>query len=133
MLHRLDYIVKGRIDKMKFQTQVSAIGELAMELVQDANSLVLFDDQAPEELQEISVVHPTTELAAPIQEGDTLYLSNYCYRVIKVGDEANHTLKTSGHCTIVFDPEAEEILPGQIVVAGMIPQMIQAGDSLSFE
>lgn len=118
---------------IKYQTSISDIGELAMELFESSSSLILFDDSAPEELKEISVVHKNAPLKGEISKGDQFIIGNKAYTIQKVGSEVNHTLQSQGHCTIVFGEKGDEFLPGQIIVSGTIPPKISPGDRISFQ
>lgn len=117
---------------LKYKTSISEIGELALELFNESGSLVLFDDNAPPELGEISVLHKRASLDSDVKIGDELLIANSIYKIDQVGTEANHTLKTQGHCTLVFNAKNEDLLPGQIMVTGAGFPTLFPGDLLAF-
>ena len=80
--------------------------------------LILFGDNAPAELKEMSICHPAKPMLQDVKVGDEFILGNQTYRVTAVGDEANETLKTMGHCTLSFYGKDEVQLPGHIELQG---------------
>lgn len=94
---------------------VDALGFLAEE---DCNFLILFNADAPEELAEIAVLHTPAELHADPAAGDTLILCGKVFTITAVGDEALHTLRTLGHCTLSFKGGSVPERPGCIMVEG---------------
>lgn len=116
--------------KLKYQVTITGIGELAEDMMA-GNIMILFDDNAPAELQEISVVHTISELLEPVQINDTFVIAEKKFEVIAVGDEANRTFKDLGHCTLKFCEEPNLELPGQIVLKGGQPPDVKIGDMIS--
>jgi PTS system glucitol/sorbitol-specific IIA component len=86
----------------------------------------------PEELAEFSILH-NGRLAAPLMEGDTLYLDSRPYRVLAVGLIANDNLTSLGHVVLKFNglPEAE--MPGDICLEVRDIPAITAGMVLRIE
>lgn len=114
---------------MKWQVTVTKLGEMAQEMM-DAGLLILFNENAPAELADISVLHTISELASPIEKGDTLTINDQVYTVFEVGDEVNHTLKTLGHCTLKFEGKSVE-LPGELSLSGGSLPTIKKGDTIT--
>jgi len=91
-------------------------GELAKEFF-DENVMVFFGKQAPDELQEYSIVHehsqsPTEEL----RPGDTIIINRVRLKVLAVGSVANDNLKNLGHLVIKFNDSEEVEMEGDINV-----------------
>ena len=105
---------------MKFHATINGWGEDALDFLGDPNTnfLVIFNDNAPEELKEIAVLHTKSEVYEEPAPGDTLILCGKVYDITAVGDEAKHTLKTLGHCTLSFQGGTEPERPGCIMLEG---------------
>jgi PTS system glucitol/sorbitol-specific IIA component len=58
-----------------------------------------------------------TEAPAP---GDTMKIGEKVYKITAVGDEAIHTLKEMGHCTLAFTADTEPYRPGCINLDGEV-------------
>lgn len=116
---------------MNFKTKITNIGDLVEDLKKDNHSVILFNDTVPEELQEISVVHNKPTVDKPIKVGDKIKIGNVELNVTAVGTEANHTLKSLGHCTLKFDGKNTTELPGMIELDanGIIPEF-KVGDTI---
>lgn len=100
-----------------FSSKIVEIGSLVEEFKQE-NLLVLFGNDAPPELADISVLHvPEEDNGHKLVEGSTLSIGNNEYHIVQVGSEANENFDTLGHVSIYFsDDENTEILPGAILV-----------------
>ncbi|BEU87000.1 PTS glucitol/sorbitol transporter subunit IIA [Selenomonas sp. TAMA-11512] len=105
---------------MKFSAKITAIGELAGSFLTEPEmkSIVLFNDNAPAELAEISVLHTRSEVYLAPAVGDQLVIGEKVFDITAVGDEAVKTLKELGHCTIVFKGGDTPERPGCIMVQG---------------
>lgn len=105
---------------MKYSVTITGWGEDALGFLEaeDCNFLVIFNDDAPSELAEIAVLHTRAELSADPAPGDTMSICDKLYRVTAVGDEALHTLRQLGHCTLSFKGGSEPERPGCIMLGG---------------
>ena len=101
----------------KYCATVTAIGPEALSLL-EADMLIIFNNNAPPELAEITVMHTIEELKADVEKGDIVTLGGHDYEVIFVGSEANYTLREMGHCTFYIYHEGIEYreLPGYMVL-----------------
>ncbi|QCX34066.1 PTS sorbitol transporter subunit IIA [Caloramator sp. E03] len=118
---------------MKYQSKITGVGEFAFELLETSGGLIIFDNNAPSELAEISVLHTRESLKEDIKVGDKLYLGDQVYIVTAIGEEANHTLRELGHCTLKFSGKPSVELPGEIELKGYCKPNIQIGDMIIFE
>lgn len=100
---------------IKYRAKITAIGPYVAEFI-DNNILVLFGDQAPEELAEFSILHDGKEVQGTLIVGDNLYLGDDGFKVLAVGDVANDNLKNLGHVIIKFNGETKPEMPGDICV-----------------
>lgn len=115
---------------MKYRSKVTGIGELAFELLEANDSLIIFNDNAPAELAEISFLHNISEFEDDIKVGDSLFLGEQIYKVTAVGHEALHTLKELGHCTFRFSGKDHVDLPGQVELSGTEKPNLKIGDAI---
>ena len=119
---------------MKYCSTITGWGPDALGFLEeeDCNFLILFNEDAPEELAEIAVLHTKAKLAADPAPGDTLVLCGQVYDVTAVGDEALHTLRELGHCTLSFKGGREPERPGCIMLAGepLTAAVIQKGGTI---
>jgi glucitol/sorbitol PTS system EIIA component len=118
---------------LKYNVIIKDIGKFAFELLENGNCLIIFDECAPEELAEISLIHTHAEIEKDIVPGDTLFLGSNQYKVTAVGTEAMKTLRELGHCTLNFNGTSVAELPGQIELRGEKPVGISIGDAIKFE
>ena len=105
---------------MKYCATITGWGEDALGFLadEDCNFMILFNEDAPAELAEIAVLHTKAELAADPAVGDTMMICDKVYDITAVGDEALHTLRQLGHCTLSFKGGSEPERPGCIMHEG---------------
>ena len=60
----------------------------------------------------------------------TLTIGKQKYKVVRVGENANDTIRESGHCTVIFN--AKGSMPGQIEVEGSAVPSLMQGAKISF-
>lgn len=105
---------------MKFQVKIVGHGPEALMFLDDPDNsfFILFNEDAPQELAEISVLHTISEIYEEPVAGDTMKIGNKEFKITAVGIEAVITLRTLGHCTVNFAGGAEAALPGCIMLDG---------------
>ena len=92
--------------------------------------MILLDDGTHPNLAEMVVEHTPGELKEDISVGDTLTVGKQKYKVTRVGENANDTIRENGHCTLLFNTTGS--MPGQIEVeGGSVPSLMQ-GLTFSF-
>ncbi|WP_339226639.1 PTS glucitol/sorbitol transporter subunit IIA [Oceanobacillus sp. FSL K6-2867] len=113
------------------KTKVLEIGALVPDFKEES-LLVLFNETAPLELKDISVIHRFEEQPEnALQQGTTLVIGDKEYTIQKVGEEANPNFESLGHVSIYFkDDETEEILPGAVLVTPSDFPELNIGDSI---
>lgn len=116
---------------MKYEVTVTNIGEVALDLLNDTGSLIIFDKCPLTELEEISIMHTPCEIKGEIQVGDIVTFGKNEYTITAIGYEALKTLQDMGHCTFKFTGNSEVELPGQIEVKGENELEIAIGDVIS--
>ena len=115
---------------MKYEATVTAIGDFVLPFMQTRESVILFNKDVPYEYENMGGAHTKGELSADIVPGDRLTLADRSYTVTAVGDEALHTLRELGHCTLSFKGGGTAGRPGCIMLQGDAPLVkddIQAG------
>lgn len=105
---------------MKYSTTIIGWGAEALSFLEDEDCrfVIIFNDNAPEELAEIAILHTTETLHADPAPGDTLVFCGKQYRVTAVGTEALYTLRELGHCTLSFKGGDTPERPGCIMLEG---------------
>lgn len=99
-----------------YLTEVTEIGPEVEEML-EAGILVLFEDGAPPELAEMSVLHKHSERREePPEAGDMLAVGSKEFRITAVGEKAWKNVLDLGHAVFKFDGAEEPELPGQICV-----------------
>ncbi|MDR1142722.1 MAG: PTS glucitol/sorbitol transporter subunit IIA [Spirochaetaceae bacterium] len=102
---------------MDYKTTVTKLGETYNEIFEQG-MVVVFNENAPDELAELSALHTAAALPRDVKPGDEVALGNKRYAVTAVGSEANYTLGKMGHCTFVFTGADKAELDGHIVLKG---------------
>ena len=108
---------------MKYNVTVTGLGDMALAFLDPAMEMrfiILFNDNAPAGLAELAVLHTQGEMTEAPAPGDTMKIGEKTYKVTAVGDEAIHTLKELGHCTLAFTAATEPYRPGCINLDGEI-------------
>ena len=100
---------------VKYEAKITAVGPLVSEFL-DHNIMVLFGQNAPEELAEFSVVHDGQTLHAPLAAGDTVCIGGECVQVLAIGEVASDNLANLGHLVLKFNGESEVEMPGDVCV-----------------
>ncbi len=114
-----------------FTSTIVSIGVMVTDFLRE-NTLILFNEDAPEELHDIAVLHTKSEEAVTIEPGDLLLLGDRSYKVTSVGEKANETLQTIGHCTVKADGSNVPQLPGTIHVEDADLPALEIGAKVAF-
>lgn len=116
---------------MKYQVEITKLGADALIFLEDeeTNMIIIFNDDAPEELAELSVMHEKGQMSQAPAPGDTMKICDKEYRITAVGSEAPKTLEELGHCTLSFKGGTEAERPGCIMLEGepLLPDDIRIG------
>lgn len=101
--------------KVIYENQVKALGSCVDEF-KDSGILIIFGDNAPEELRDYCYSVSVNPINGTIKPGQVLKFDNTTYKITAVGSEAPVTLAGLGHCTINFSGQTTVDLPGTIYV-----------------
>jgi PTS system glucitol/sorbitol-specific IIA component len=115
--------------QLKLRSRITAVGK-EVESFRLAQVLVFFQEGAPDELAEFSILHaPDINLAA-VAPGDTLRLGRETFSVLAVGEVANDNLAKLGHLVVKANGRTEPEMPGDVCVdAKPLPQL-KVGDQI---
>ncbi len=116
--------------EVKYESTITSVGKLAREFLENNSSVILLNEGIHPNLADMVVEHTVGELVADIEAGDKLKIGNTDFKVVKVGDIANKTVREEGHCTLVIN--ADGTMPGQIIVKGVMPPRLRIGDKIQF-
>lgn len=113
----------------KYVSEVVSVGELADQFF-EAGIVVLFGEDAPEELADYSVIHRPTVTDGGIRPGDRIHLGSEAVTVLAVGSVADENLVNLGHLSLKRNGEYEAALPGDVCCdEGPVP-VLAPGDEI---
>ncbi|MDR1514502.1 MAG: PTS glucitol/sorbitol transporter subunit IIA [Synergistaceae bacterium] len=113
--------------QVNYKTTITQLGRMADEIAL-RDMLIIFNEGAPEELAEFSVLHTQAALTRDVSPGDKVLLGDGEFTVTAVGEKANSTLRKMGHCTFKFGGTSAADLPGQIQLEGRGMPSVNPGD-----
>ena len=114
-----------------YLTEITKIGPEAAEFL-EAGILILFEEGAPPELAEMSVLHEHSERREePPEVGDVMVIGAKEFRITAIGESAWKNMLELGHASFKFNGANEVELPGEICLEGAgskdIGESIQPG------
>ena len=115
--------------KTIYENQVKALG-VAVEEFKDSGLLIIFGENAPEELRDYCYSVSVNPINGTIAAGQTLKFDDAEYKITAVGSEAPVTLAGLGHCTINFSGQTTVDLPGTIYVESKPMPTISIGTKI---
>ena len=120
---------------MKYKTTITGLGPEAFEFLSkelDLKFVILFNDDVPEELAELSILHTKEKLFASPEAGDNVTPGNKIYTITAIGPDAGITLSALGHCTLVFGGGSVVYRPGCIILDGPVftKDTVKVGDTI---
>ncbi len=115
---------------------VIAIGSHAIET--NDPLVILFDQEATPELQDIAVIQkfsmPTQMKQLTLAEGDIITIDEHAYTIAYVGDVANQNLQTIGHITLLFAPlPASDRLGNGVYLTNTVKPAFHVGTTIRYE
>ncbi|MBB6451115.1 PTS system glucitol/sorbitol-specific IIA component [Geomicrobium halophilum] len=113
-----------------YNTVITNRGASASEFLSEG-MIVLFKNNAPDELAEFSILHEENNLDGEIETGNTIAIGDHFFKITAVGSAVEKNLYSLGHITIHADGSKEAELPGTLYVEeGDLPDL-QVGDSIT--
>ena len=116
--------------KKIFEAKVIQVGPEAQNMIQDANMLILFGEEAPEDLAEYCFKIDNKDLLGSIQKGGKLVVDSEEYLITAVGNVVEKNLTGLGHITFSFEASEEGSLPGTLHVAAEKEVVIAQGTTI---
>lgn len=116
----------------KYSLKITTIGSRAGDYL-SRNIVVLFGEEASEELKQHALVHDHGELSAPIVPGDILNVGERRIEVRAVGNVVNDNLAELGHCVLKFNGGSQPDLEGDICLDAHYLPHLRPGSVLTFE
>ncbi|WP_422448868.1 PTS glucitol/sorbitol transporter subunit IIA [Thermoanaerobacterium sp. DL9XJH110] len=110
-----------------YETEVTEKGS-NMDELRSEKIIILFKDDAPEELRNYCVLHNKNMLKEEIKTGYTLEINDKSYKITAVGELVNKNLAELGHISICFTGKEIAELPGSLYVEGNELPEIKKGD-----
>lgn len=114
-----------------YRTTITACGALAVQALEQ-RMMILFGDEAPQDIAEYCYLHPVDTLSGAIVPGAMLHVGQYTSVVSAVGELAHANLAALGHVTLCFDSATSPQAPGCIHLCGELPCDIAAGEVVLF-
>jgi glucitol/sorbitol PTS system EIIA component len=114
--------------KVIYHTWVTHLGSMVAAFTEE-KLIILFQENAPEELAEYCVLHSGNYVADIIQANDVLVISGQDYKIVGVGDDVQTNLQNLGHITLRFDG-SKEGLGGSVYLEDTDVPTVQSGDVL---
>lgn len=118
--------------KTIYNTEVNKLGIMVEEFYGE-KMIILFKDNAPEELADYCVLHGKNEVNDEIQVGDIFKIDGEEYKVTAVGDEVHKNLRDLGHICVRFDGSTNAELPGSLYLEDKEIKEIKEGTVIEVE
>lgn len=117
--------------KKYYSTTVQELGE-QVNAFKGAGMLIMFNENAPQELREYCVLHRGNKLEDTVQPGDIFMLGNASYKVVFVGNQVQKNLKDLGHITLRFNANKDgESLEGSLYLEEKPVADVAPGDEIA--
>ncbi|RGS70436.1 PTS glucitol/sorbitol transporter subunit IIA [Mitsuokella sp. AF21-1AC] len=117
--------------KKYYSTTVQELGE-QVNAFKGAGMLIMFNENAPQELREYCILHRGNKLEDTVQSGDILKLGDTSYKVVFVGNQVQKNLKDLGHITLRFNANKDgESLEGSLYLEEKPVADVAPGDEIA--
>lgn len=98
---------------VKYETVVNKIGTMVEE-IKTENMLILFGEEAPDELRDFSLSININPINESFVVGDDIFIGEARYKITAIGEAVETNLSTLGHITLNFNGAKEAELPGTL-------------------
>lgn len=115
--------------KIIYETFITKIGKYVPDMLSE-NIIILFKENAPDELAEYCILHSGNRLDENIAAGDEVQFMGENFKITAVGELVNKNLTELGHITIKFDGSSVAELPGSLHVEKKAIPNIPNGDGI---
>jgi PTS system glucitol/sorbitol-specific IIA component len=110
-----------------YESTVTAVGELMPTMVAEG-VIILFGQDAPEELHDFAVLHEPTLTGDAPAPGDTITIGEQSWTVLAVGEVVKDNLLNLGHLDLKANGETTAALPGDVCVTSGPVEVPAIGD-----
>lgn len=118
----------ARVDAVRYHTEVTKVGDMVPGF-REKGIVILFGDDAPPELHDISVLHNASVKTGGLAPGDIIELDGHQFPVLAVGHVADANLVKLGHIDLKFNGEDTAKLPGDVCLPAVLPPLVSAGST----
>ncbi|MBU6114343.1 PTS glucitol/sorbitol transporter subunit IIA [Mammaliicoccus lentus] len=115
-----------------YKTEIKRIGKDASAFEAE-KMVILFGDNAPDELVDFCYIIDINEIAGEITESQTLFLDDNEYKITKVGSAVNKNLNDLGHITLKFDGSTEAEQSGTLYLEDKPLANIEEGTKIEIK
>lgn len=112
-----------------YNTEVTSMGPF-VEGFYPEKMMILFKENAPEELADYCVLHNVNNLKGEIKQGYTLKIDGVEYKITAVGDVVNKNLKDLGHICLKFDGSTKAALEGTLYLEDKPIKKVSIGSKI---
>lgn len=114
-----------------YTTKVQKLGSM-VEAFKGEKMMIMFNENAPEELADYCVLHRGNRLTSIVEAGDIFKIAEETYEVVYVGNQVQKNLKDLGHITLRFNNNCEgESLEGSLYLEDKAIVDIKPGIEIS--
>ncbi|WP_026314663.1 PTS glucitol/sorbitol transporter subunit IIA [Heyndrickxia acidiproducens] len=115
--------------KTIYENKVKGKGSLAENFL-DEKMIILFGNEAPQELKDFCYSIDLVEPKDDIKPGQVFYINGEEFEITSVGDLVQRNLSTLGHITLRFDGSTTPELPGTLYLEDKEVPKIDLGTKL---
>lgn len=113
--------------KLIYTTKVTKIGDMVEQFYPE-KMLIMFKENAPEDLADYCVLHSVNQLNEEIKTGNILKIGDTEYKITAVGGVVNKNLRDLGHICLKFDGSTEAALDGSLYLEDKEIKEVSIGD-----
>lgn len=118
--------------QLVFSSEITGFGSMALGFLEE-EMLILFKDDAPQQFRDLAVLHGNQQMNGQIEKGMHLTIGTETYLVTAVGEKANESIESMGHCCLIFKGKDTVALPVQIMLKGERLPNPEIGDRITVE
>ena len=118
---------------MRYSTVVTSVGPLLKEFLAE-RIIVLFNEDAPEELWEFAVIHRPEDTFEEVRPGDRVFFGSHDpIMVTAVGEVANKNIAALGHAVFKCNGNDKAELPGDVCLEEVSLPEVEVGQAIRIE
>lgn len=114
---------------VRYSTVVTRVGPLVPDFL-GQGVLILFGEQAPEELHDFCALHHPDDESGGLQVGDTVTIDEETFTVTAIGEVAETNLLSLGHLDLKANGATSAPLPGDVCIEAASLPAITPGTTI---